>query len=400
MARLQADPNAVAPTRFARFLKTRGEAGTMAVGDEYLVRMPGPWDGPVRVIAADATSFRLATLAGHLEAGQIEFRASRGELLEFEIESWARSGDRVSNLALHAAARREGGAAAHVDLVPRARRPRLRRAQHRRRSRSRRGSSPSARRRPARVAERPRIEHELAALRATDFNFEPRGRALRRDRLARRRPLPAAAARGAGAAGGERQLRGRAGGSCAATSSPTPSIVRAYFDERRAARGPHDAARDPLPGPALPRRRARARGLRAHGRARRPAACTSGAGATARSTGHFEMGQMDWQVWKWLDTGEVEFRIHAYSRRAPVANPVVRLGFRAVGRREQLAFLHSTMRRMAALTALQVEQHARRGAPHRLRRARRARRRPAPADARVAEQLTARTTTAARRRLA
>jgi hypothetical protein len=38
------------------------------------------------------------TLAGHLEAGQIEFRASSGELLEFHIESWARSGDRLSEL--------------------------------------------------------------------------------------------------------------------------------------------------------------------------------------------------------------------------------------------------------------------------------------------------------------
>jgi hypothetical protein len=41
----------------------------------------------------------LATLRGHLEAGQIEFRcrADGGDLL-FEIESWARSGDRLSNL--------------------------------------------------------------------------------------------------------------------------------------------------------------------------------------------------------------------------------------------------------------------------------------------------------------
>lgn len=39
------------------------------------------------------TSFRLATLSGHIEAGQIEFRASAvGERgLRFEIESWARS---------------------------------------------------------------------------------------------------------------------------------------------------------------------------------------------------------------------------------------------------------------------------------------------------------------------
>lgn len=66
--------------------------------------------------------------------------------------------------------------------------------------------------------------------------------------------------------------------------------------------------------------------------------------------GHLEMGQMDWQVRKWLDSGEVDFRIHAYSRRAPGPNLVVRLGFRLFGRREQLAFLHSTLERMARLT--------------------------------------------------
>jgi len=68
------------------------------VGDEYLVRMPGPWDGPVRVLAATPISFRLATLTGHLEAGQIEFRAgSDHRSLRFEIESWARSGDRFAD---------------------------------------------------------------------------------------------------------------------------------------------------------------------------------------------------------------------------------------------------------------------------------------------------------------
>jgi hypothetical protein len=71
----------------------------MNVGDEYVVRMPGPWDGPVRVAEVTPTSFRLATLAGHLEAGQIEFRAAReGDRLAFTIESWARSGDRLSDL--------------------------------------------------------------------------------------------------------------------------------------------------------------------------------------------------------------------------------------------------------------------------------------------------------------
>jgi hypothetical protein len=96
---LGADLNRSTPTALARFLKVRGEEGRLAVGDELVVRMPGPWDGPVRVTSATPASFRFATLAGHLEAGQIEFRALRmNERLHFEIESWARSGDRLSNL--------------------------------------------------------------------------------------------------------------------------------------------------------------------------------------------------------------------------------------------------------------------------------------------------------------
>ena len=65
--------------------------------------MPGPWDGPVRVIDETVSSFRLATLDGHLEAGQIEFRASSEEAdrLRFTIESWARSADRLSDFLYH-----------------------------------------------------------------------------------------------------------------------------------------------------------------------------------------------------------------------------------------------------------------------------------------------------------
>jgi hypothetical protein len=92
------DPDRAAPSEFATFQKMRGDEGTMHVNDEFVVRMPGPWDGPVRVADTTPHSFRLVTLAGHLEAGQIEFRASNGELLEFHIESWARSGDRLSEL--------------------------------------------------------------------------------------------------------------------------------------------------------------------------------------------------------------------------------------------------------------------------------------------------------------
>lgn len=94
------EPNRGAPADFAVFEKTRGRPGMLAVGDEFVIRMPGPWDGPVRVIACTPTSFRLATLHGHLEAGQIEFRALRDDdgALRFEIESRARPGDHLSRL--------------------------------------------------------------------------------------------------------------------------------------------------------------------------------------------------------------------------------------------------------------------------------------------------------------
>jgi hypothetical protein len=98
IGRLTADPNRASPTELARFIPAHGE-GPIGVGDELIVRMPGPWDGPVRVTEMTPTSFRFTTLGGHLEAGQIEFRARRADdLLQFEIESWARSGDRLSNV--------------------------------------------------------------------------------------------------------------------------------------------------------------------------------------------------------------------------------------------------------------------------------------------------------------
>ena len=52
VAQLAADPNSAGPEDAAVFVKSREEgghssSGGMEVGDEYVVRMPGPWDGPV-----------------------------------------------------------------------------------------------------------------------------------------------------------------------------------------------------------------------------------------------------------------------------------------------------------------------------------------------------------------
>jgi uncharacterized protein DUF1990 len=100
--RVGRDPNEVTPGAFTKFHKERGSDEGMSVGDEFLVRMPGPWDGPVRCIARTRTSFRFATLDGHLEAGQIEWRARDGaETLQFQVESWSRPGDRLSSFMHH-----------------------------------------------------------------------------------------------------------------------------------------------------------------------------------------------------------------------------------------------------------------------------------------------------------
>jgi uncharacterized protein (UPF0548 family) len=66
--------------------------------------------------------------------------------------------------------------------------------------------------------------------------------------------------------------------------------------------------------------------------------------------GHLERGQMDYQLWKWLDSGQVEFRIHAVSEIAEIPNPVIRVGFRLLGRRQQIRFARECGSRMERFT--------------------------------------------------
>lgn len=96
---LRGDLNHFAPSEFASFQKVETDGEPLDAGQEYVVRMPGPWDGPVRVVDVTDTSFRFATLNGHLEAGQIEFRAEDDDPgLVFTIESWTRSASRMTDL--------------------------------------------------------------------------------------------------------------------------------------------------------------------------------------------------------------------------------------------------------------------------------------------------------------
>lgn len=84
------------PDPLAKFDKAE-DRPTMRVGDEYDITILGPWNGSVRVIDVQPTSFALVTLEGHPEAGEIRFELARhpemAGALRFEIHSWARSRD-------------------------------------------------------------------------------------------------------------------------------------------------------------------------------------------------------------------------------------------------------------------------------------------------------------------
>jgi len=78
--------------------------------------------------------------------------------------------------------------------------------------------------------------------------------------------------------------------------------------------------------------------------------------------GHVEAGQRDFEVWKWLDSGEVEFRTHAISRAAET-NPIVQVGFAVLGRHKQVEFGERACKRMALLTEVNLDHPDGAGSP-------------------------------------
>jgi uncharacterized protein (UPF0548 family) len=353
MERIKEDLDRVAPSEFATFQKADGD-GPLTLGDEYVVRMPGPWDGPVRVIAETPMSFRLATLAGHLEAGQIEFRAGADHRsLSFEIESWARSGDRFSDalyshlrlakeVQLHmwvsvlgkvaelAHGRSEGGAIVTTRRLDPA---------------DRQSTGPPGR----------RAERQLTALAGRPVNFDTSrldeytpATGWRHDDMVESLP---AEAPGPPEAGGSWELTRRL---VIDYQLADPRQVHAVYDDRRPFEG-----RDML-------LRIRFAGVRFGVGVRIGGAYEWTREVDGRMArvygwyydtleGHFEQGRMHYEVWKWLDSGEVQFRLHAVSRAAESGPWVLRTGFRLVGRVNQLQFYRRICRRAMRFTEAQLE---------------------------------------------
>ena len=353
--RIAEDLDRIAPSEFATFQKLEGENGKLRVGDAYVVRMPGPWDGPVRVIDVGPSSFRLATLEGHLEAGQIEFRAARrNATLEFAIESWARSGDRLSDLlythlrmskevqlhmwttVLERVAQLSGGEmSGGISVI------------------TRRGGADDQTRGTG--TSRRRELRLLADLASRPVNFGPDDVDAWTPRHGwhvddMTEPLPAEAS-GDPVQGGTwetaRSLMLR-------YQVADPAVVRATY--RRDA---PLAGRDML-------LQIRFAGLRLHMGVRVGEVYDETREVDGRQTrvfgwnyrtleGHFEQGQMHYEIWKWLDTGDVDFRLHAYSRAARTGPLLLRAGFLLIGRQQQLAFYRQVCRRMRRLTEAELE---------------------------------------------
>jgi len=357
MELMTTDLDQVAPSEFATFQRIGEESDAVAVGDEYVVRMPGPWDGPVRIVAVDPTSFRLATLADHLEAGQIEFRAGADyRSLWFEIESWARSGDRLSDflydhlriskeVQLHmwsSVLRRlvgltegtmEGGLVIVTRLVPEEALP---------------GGDPD------RQADRGR-RARLADLAGRGANFDP---ALLADRPDERGwhhddmvvALPTEPSGPPSDGGSWRVARALMD----SYQLADPGVVDATYEESAPLAGRDMLLRISFKGLPLwvgvrvgrdyeETREVEGRKVHVFG------------WSYDTLEGHFEEGRMHYELWKWLDTGEVEFHLRAISRPARRGALSIRIGFRLFGRTQQLRFYRQVCRRVRRLTEAQLE---------------------------------------------
>jgi uncharacterized protein (UPF0548 family) len=357
IARLVDDMDKVAPTEFASFQKLEGDA-PMRVGDDYVVRMPGPWDGPVTIVGVDDTSFRLATLKGHLEAGQIEFRAREDHRgVVFEIESWARNGDRLSDLLYTRV-----GVSKEVQLHMWA--SVLRKVVDLTGGNMFGGIVITSRRLdPAAFSPEggedegvsPRDKRSLARLAGSSVNFDPQeveppvdASEWTIDEMVE--PLPHETP-GPPEPSGSWEVAKRIMNSYQLAN---PRIVTGVY-----ARGAPLSGRDMLLkihyGPLRFRVGVRIGEVSEQTDELDGRQVLSYGWAYRTLQGHFEEGEMRYELRKWLDNGDVEFRVHVVSRTARSGPLLWRTGFRLVGRNQQLRFHRQVCRRLKRLTETQLE---------------------------------------------
>ena len=401
IGRLAAAPGAFVPAETARFEKTFGAPGLMAVGDEYEVHPTGPFRAPVRVAACGPRSITLATLDGHLEAGLIRFSAAPGQYgrtVVFTVESWARSATPAVNVAYDAfgvaraaqqatwtflcqavateCGRRLGPVDVLTEREPEPAAPRRDTSEHA-------GEHPgefAGEAAPGLTSAPPVAPERLGAdVRAPRHRRRERPPEWERyrDRIEALRDLPVTvdlaqrhtftAKAGwhvdhhTGALPPEAPGAPLAAGTPGASWAAACRLVRDYaFPDPRLVTGLF-APDGPVAGRTM-LLRARFLGLsfwfgvRVGDEIDETVETSDGPARDwgygyATLPGHFERGEVTFRVRKTLRTGAVAFHIDAVSQPDRIANPFYRLGFAIFGRRLQRRFARTAVARMQRLTA-------------------------------------------------
>jgi len=345
MQKVQADIDAFSPVEVARFEKTHGEEGALNPGDEFYIHIRAPWDGPVRVADVEPHEFRLVTLAGHMEAGTIRFRALErpGGILRFEITSCARSSGVLIDVAydLLRLARdgqqlmwsrfcekvcdASGGEVVGSVQVHTFRAP---------------YGEPL---RPGDSDESSAHEAVLGEIAARALNFEPPDddappEGWHHDDvyvdLIAEPPGPPLE-------GGSWSL---AREFVKAYRFPDPGLIQGHYDPEAPLEGRSMLLRGRFLGMEFPF------GVRISQAFEETRDTPEGPlrvwGYSYRTLEHhFERGQITFMVGKYMESGRVIFRIHSYSQKAHIPNLVYRLGFRVFGRMLQTRFTRTALAR-------------------------------------------------------
>ncbi|MGB7337863.1 MAG: DUF1990 family protein [Phototrophicaceae bacterium] len=349
--------NSFSPSDMAIFERLEEENDApMQVGDDYYIHIAGPWDGPVRVIDVTPTSFSFITLDDHLEAGEIQFRITdhpeKETVTRFEIRSWSRSKDRLVHFLYdvlpvvkfsqekmwiffcqRVVEVSEAQALDDIQVM------------------THRVPYTYVKNEVVGNAERwQQYSPQLSQMRHYGLNFDLDQResftevnGWRFDKYEIDLPKEAS---GAPQKNGSWELAQHV---LTNYEFPDPNLISGIF----------------IPDAALAERvmlleakflifkfyfGVRISSVIDEQRTDDEKGLAQVWGYSYQTLeGHFEMGEITFEIWKFLDSGEVEFRVHSYSKTGHIANPFYRLGFTLFGRMLQKRFANTALSRMQEL---------------------------------------------------
>ncbi len=331
-------------------------AAVVAKGKDFFIDIAGPWNGPVRVAQVSPTAFTLVTLDGHLEAGEICFRLvddpHKSDTIIFEIFSFARSRDVNVHIAYNVL---HGAKVAQTSMWVIFCNKVLECSG----GETRQGVQTLTQKVVYPTATQPEdgwrtYEADLKSFREASLNFNMGDKSYADDASWQydeyRAVLPPETMAPPGFSVWE-----AAKDIVERYEFPSPSIVRGYY----------------RPESPLEERIIVIEayfwffkfvfGLRVHDvideeRTDDEQGRAQVVGFSYRTLqGHFEMGEMWFEVWHFVEVDRVEFRIRAYSQRATIDNLFYRWGFSMFGRYMQQRYAQLALRRMQALVAVRMD---------------------------------------------